>query len=105
MTGDDERTDDESNVATIEYDWTTTGGPSLAVIEAVAATTGRETSDVPPLHEYVDGDALDALVTSASARSTDHMHVSFSYNGYRVVVDGSGAVRLPVESSDDEPTS
>lgn len=53
--------------AETRYEWTKTGCPSTAFVEAVADATGRDPTDMPPLYEYVDADALNEVV----ARSTD----------------------------------
>lgn len=107
---DDEQADDEStdrterqpdaDVLTIEYDWTENDRPSLGVVKAVAAASGREPTEMPPLQRFVDVEALDALLTHEGARS-DGVTASFSYDGHDVVVDGTGAIRLAVEPGGD----
>jgi len=52
---------------------------STAVVEAVSASTGRPVSDLPPLYDAVDPDALDALFADRAAdgwvrfRYADHV--------------------------------
>ncbi|SEW18378.1 HalOD1 output domain-containing protein [Halobacterium jilantaiense] len=64
--------------------------PSLRVIHALADATDTEPHEVdPPLYESVDGDALDALVASA----TD-LEISFDHGDHTVVVRGDGTVSV-----------
>lgn len=67
-----------------------------------------EASTLPPLHEVVDPDALDALVESTGpAVTAGDVAVSFRYAGHDVVVDGEGDVhvdRVPVDQSPDLQT-
>lgn len=67
---------------------------SVAVLEAVAAEEGCEPTDLDvPLYEHVDPEALDALVSSPIEG-----HVSFTYHGYRLTVDGEGTVWIDGEA-------
>ncbi|WP_255198456.1 HalOD1 output domain-containing protein [Halorarius litoreus] len=81
---------DETHV----YHATPTESPSEAVIHAVLDASNREPpatgETLPPLYDAVDPDALDALLGRHGATPT----VRFSYSGYDVMIDGSGAVRL-----------
>ncbi|MFC4543882.1 HalOD1 output domain-containing protein [Halosolutus amylolyticus] len=58
---------------------------SHAVIRVVAAYTNRPPIDLKPLHDVIDVDALDALVSHAG-----DCVVRFRYEGLRVVVTGDG---------------
>ncbi|EMA08656.1 hypothetical protein C437_08222 [Haloarcula vallismortis ATCC 29715] len=60
------------------------------VVQAVAATEGRPTEDLPPLGETINPDALTACITDSN---TDG-HVAFDYSGHRVVVDTDGTVTV-----------
>lgn len=72
---------------------------SRAVVEALAEQEGVEPRALdPPLYEVVNPDALDTLFwTDEGAPGA----VTFMYNGYRVVVDSAGTVRL--EQGADSP--
>lgn len=75
----------------IEYEWTDSVLPSTAVVEAIAAATDRDHTELPPLYEYVEVDALDTLVTA----TTDHrVDVSFTYDGVRVRISSVGRVDI-----------
>jgi len=62
--------------------------PVVAVVERVAAADGVDPTDLPPLDDRVDADALDQLLTDAAADVT----VEFEYAGYTVVARSGGAV-------------
>ena len=65
-----------------------TASVSEVVVEAVAETTARDATDLEPLFEVVDPDALDALFTSRSpGRGRDPMGITFEYGGHRVTVE------------------
>lgn len=63
--------------------------PSEKVVKAVAAKTGTDPLELPPLYETIDPDALDALVESSGERS---LQLEFQFAGRHVVVDGTGGV-------------
>lgn len=64
---------------------------SLTVIEAVEAATDAQTTELPPLYEVIDPDALDSLFQSTSEES---VCVEFSYSGVEVAVQGDGTVTV-----------
>lgn len=89
---DDEDTIDagapvRSSGETVRHEWDPSEDPSMAVVETVAAATGRTMDTLEPLQNYVDVDALDALVASAATSETA-VSLSFSYSGTSVVVTG-----------------
>ncbi|WP_276254621.1 HalOD1 output domain-containing protein [Halomontanus rarus] len=55
----------------------------VAIVETVAIVTGRSVSDMRPLFEIVDGEALTDLVTSSRRHP---LEVTFSYEDCRVSV-------------------
>jgi hypothetical protein len=75
--------------------------PSQRIVEAIAAIDEVEQSELKPLNDVVDSDALDAFVESTGPdAAADDVSVSFRYSGHDVVVDGEGAVyvdRTPIE--------
>jgi hypothetical protein len=76
-------------------DWRTTGELCLAVVEGVAAVTGREPTALPPLYPALDVDALETLLRGA--RGTE-VRVTFCYAGCAVAVSSDGD--LAVEATD-----
>lgn len=88
-----DRSPDAAGPATVRHDWTDSGKPSFTLTEAVAAATDRATTDLPPLQDRLDVDALDALLTHAQSP----VSVSFTYADTTVSVreDGTVEVRVP----------
>lgn len=71
--------------------------PSVAVevVTAVAGRAGVDETELPPLSDVVDPDALDRLFgRSFDDASGAPVEVGFEYSGYRVVVDGDRSVSL-----------
>lgn len=68
--------------------------PSVAIVETVAMATDSDPLEMPPLHRYVDVDALDALVAGSEDRPEGHVRVSFRYDGVDVVVRDGGRVEI-----------
>lgn len=64
-----------------------------AVITAVAVIRDRDPTDLPPLADVVDTDAL-GDVFRTSQDGAGNLEVSFDYAGFRVTVSGDGEVRL-----------
>lgn len=73
---------------------------SEAVIRGVSAFESRPATDLPPLYETIEPDALDALCTSPpdTPRNTIPT-VSFVYSTAHVRVDGSETIHLSTPSS------
>jgi hypothetical protein len=71
-----------------------------AVVNAVATVSNRSASpshDGPPLdslYDSIDPDALEALFERSGEEDGDPVTVTFTYSGYRVTVDDSGAVTV-----------
>lgn len=76
-----------------QYDWSTYDYPSIAIVEAVADATGRDQATLERLQEYVECDALDALVTD---HSSEFLEFSFVYDDVYVTISGDG--RLLVDT-------
>jgi hypothetical protein len=79
----------------VQYDWSSTS-PSVAVIEAVADVAGCEQTELDPLYDSVDPDALDTIIEGDRQTVLDGMTtVTFTLAGYEVTVyaDGEVAVR------------
>jgi hypothetical protein len=66
---------------------------------AVATATNRRETELPPLGESLDTDALNVLVERSAA---DGLSLSFTYAGTHVVVGGDGRITVrpsPVETT------
>lgn len=84
---------DESGT-TVHRNWEQSGQPSVTIVEAVATATDRLPTDLPPLQEYVDTDAVDTILTHESS-----VMVSFMYAGATISVSGHGAIKVGVDGS------
>lgn len=62
--------------------------PIHDIVSAVADANGQSHTDLPPLLDAIDPDALVAFVDSAD----DDAELSFDYCDRRVVVSGTGEV-------------
>ncbi|MFB6170967.1 MAG: HalOD1 output domain-containing protein [Haloarculaceae archaeon] len=92
---------DGDDVQPIRYGWHQHDHPSTAVVEAVAAATGRRIDDLPPLQETVNADSLDELLTGEARGSDGELTVTFTYVGVDVVVSRDGTVAVHPDSTDD----
>lgn len=90
------------NVPPFDYEMDPTERFSEAVVSAVTAVSdcepvGRPGDDgrvLPPLYDFVDPDALDALLgtTPGGDRGADHLR--FDYGEFAVTVEATGSVRV-----------
>ncbi|WP_226480394.1 HalOD1 output domain-containing protein [Natrinema amylolyticum] len=64
-----------------------------AILRSIAAITGVDETDLEPLYDAVEVDALATFVTHAERRDRS-VQVSFGYEGYTVVADGDGSIRV-----------
>ena len=83
---------DSVGAPTVEHRWTDTASPCTSIIEAVAAATGRQPTELPTLDEHVDGDALDTLLRRGSPPVT----IAFEYADTEVLACGDGTVQVTV---------
>ena len=72
---------------------------SLAVIEAVAAVSGTDPIELPPLYDAVNPDALNALFEPHERRTDSNLCVEFSYNGFDIVVREGPEVVVRLEDA------
>jgi len=98
---DGEPVPDSNSTIQTEFDWESVT-PSTAVIETIAIAANTDPSEVEPLYDSVDSDALDRLLQSTGTRPTNgSTTVSFAVSEYEVSVhsDGTVAVRHSTEES------
>lgn len=67
--------------------------PSRAAIQTVAAVSGIQTTDLPPLYEDVDPESLDTLVLGDRDGSAG-LCIEFEFHEYRISVYSSGILEL-----------
>jgi hypothetical protein len=74
------------------FDWTETK-PSRAVVDVVATALEVAPTEIEPLYNAVDPDALDRIVVDpVGDRDTAAVEVSFTFADREVTVEGAGAV-------------
>lgn len=81
----------------VEHDFTEHQTATLAVIDAVAAASGTDPTELPPLYDAINPDALNALFESQGKRDRADLRVEFSYNGFNVIVEGDLQVTVREE--------
>lgn len=74
--------------------------PSMAVVEKIAALERTDPTELPPLYEAVDTEALDALVESATGSDATDLRVEFTYHGHQVIVTTDGVVHVEPETAE-----
>lgn len=86
-----ENADTDAPFAT--YQWVDGVEPSVRVVEAVADATGCDVTSLPTLHDAVNVDAMNTILTGADHR---RVHLTFEYANRSVEIDSDG--RIAVES-------
>jgi hypothetical protein len=86
----------------VQFNWSEPEQPTEAIVTALSLATGCDPLDIEPLHERIDGDALNSLLTPSGDNQTN-LRISFLYDGYTVIVTGNGEVT--VESRKREATN
>lgn len=72
--------------------WIDNTRPAECVVEAVAELTGSVPTDLQPLHEVVDYDALNELFHAEGPAMSAATLVQFQFEGCAVTVHGNGWV-------------
>lgn len=65
----------------------------MKVVQRVAAVTDQEVTQLPPLYDAIEPEALDSLIKS-DATNSSALEIRFTYAGQRVIIDGRGAVSV-----------
>ena len=60
----------------------------------IADRTGTAVSELPPLYDTIDPDALDSFLRADHSDSQTGRSVEFSYAGFRVTADSTGRLDL-----------
>lgn len=81
----------DADAGTVRFDWVDVDDPCPEIVRAVAAVTGRDVLELPPLYDTVDADAVEAL---AVAGSTADLRLSFTYAETSVVVEPGEAIEV-----------
>lgn len=78
-----------------EFDWSKYNSVNVAVIEAIAEVLNKDALDLPPLHEVLDPDGLDAILLNGSQASTNQsISVTFRFQDLvvRIISTGVGYI-------------
>lgn len=67
--------------------------PSRAIPKRIATLEGVDLTELDPLYNAIDPDALDALV-GASGQNDSPLQIEFTYHGYDVAVTGDGTIHI-----------
>lgn len=74
-----------------QFDWTASESVSVAVVEAVAVLSDEAPTELPPLYDAIDPDALNAIVTDGASTSRQgRVDVTFPFNDYLVNISSAG---------------
>jgi hypothetical protein len=74
--------------------------PSIAVVSALAVVTDTDPMAVGPLHDAVDTDALDTLLTRGPVGGSG-VSIAFSVAGHEVTVNTGGTLSVRPPQADD----
>lgn len=66
----------------------------MQIIEEVADEKGLATTELSPLYETIDVEALDALLQLDTDGDQGIRHIEFQYEGYTVVADSDGKIAV-----------
>lgn len=77
--------------------------PSTAVVSVVSEITENSATDIPPLYDVIEPDALDQIVSEQpSGRYCSEISVEFVYLAHTIHVTSSGVIKAnPPDTQDD----
>lgn len=75
----------------VQADWSGSETLDSAVTNAISRATGASVTELAPLYEYMDPDALHQFVDSMRDRETE-TSITFEYEGHDVTVRGDGEI-------------
>lgn len=116
MNAGEDNPDSGSDEEVVRYRWDEFESPTLATVRAVAAATNREPTELPPLYETADPEALDTIFSGhtvhpqrddsptsdtefTSSGENLTARVEFSYAGVRVVIRNDGVLEVRSDGS------
>lgn len=80
-------------VVDAEYNQETDHSPSEVIVDALATAVGVNSTDLPPLYEYVDLEAIDSLFDHAGGHE-DAAILGFRVESWNVFVRADGRIRV-----------
>lgn len=92
--------DPETSTYRLHYDWQGDESVTTVVSTGVAAITNTPPTELDPLFEILDPDALNQLFSSTNGPSRGDGRVSFQFNDCTVIVDATGEIAIsPTEDA------
>ncbi|WP_435552086.1 HalOD1 output domain-containing protein [Natrinema sp. CGMCC1.2065] len=77
---------------------------SSAVVNVIATHRNVDPVDLPPLYEWIDPDAIDALFEPTRTGGPRHGRLEFDYDGQRVAVDCTDDVEISIDGASAAPS-
>lgn len=68
--------------------------PSASVVEVIAAISGLDPTQLPPIYGVVDPDALDELFHPKNDGREPNLAASFTYYGFEITVKSAGKIMV-----------
>lgn len=96
------KSNSDTEAEIVQFEWDGDMQPSMAAVEAVAAAVGHSPTELNPLYESIDPEALDAIVTPEEPESKESVHVSFTYEGVDVLVDSQNGIEIRLDDAGDD---
>lgn len=87
------------------FEWGDDEAPSMPVVTAVASLKDVEPTELAPLSNAVDTDALNSLFATTGASERQSGYVQFDYEGCSVRVSADGTVTADVTEHSDPRSS
>lgn len=84
----------EGNDAEYECSFDTDESPSHAVIRAIAEVKGVDPTEVAPLFEFIDPDALDAIFDNITESEDGNVLVSFRVDEFEIEITAARRVEI-----------
>jgi len=81
-------------VVDAEYDFENNSSATEAIVSALADAVGVEPTDLPPLTNYVDPNALNALIEPSDGVTNGDTLLSFRVDTWNVFVRSDGRIRV-----------
>ena len=90
----------------MEHTRNTDTSMTVAVVEAVSSFENRDPTALPPLHEVVDADALDAMFDTERVANSDRgCRVSFGFSDSHVTIENSERIVVEADTTTAVPRS
>lgn len=72
---------------------------SIAVVSAVSTRRGVSPTELPPLYEWIDPDALDALFKPTRRGGPRRGELEFTYDGHDIAIECGDGLEITVDGT------